>query len=134
MTVEGRFNAGRFIEFLERLIYSVENPIYLIVEGQPTHRASKVKKFVESTNGMLKLFYLPSYAPELNPDELVWNHVKHHRIGRSVISGPDQLKHKVIGFLRSLQKMPNLVRNFFHAPSVRYGSSPDFPVKVKARS
>jgi len=119
---KGTLTASVFVDFLKRLLLKEDNPVFLIVDGHPVHRAVAVKKFVQGTKGRLRLFYLPPYAPELNPDELVWNHVKHHRIGRSVISGPDQLKHNVIGFLRSLQKMPNLVRNFFHAPSVRYAA------------
>ncbi len=89
MTIEGLLNADKFIGFLERLIYNSEKPIYLIVDGHPVHKASKVKKFVDSTKGRLKLFYLPPYSPELNPDELVWNHVKNHRIGRKQIKGPE---------------------------------------------
>jgi len=119
---KGKLTASVFVDFLKRLIVKADGPVFVIVDGHPVHRAVAVKKFVQESKGRHRLFYLPPYAPELNPDELVSNHVKHHRIGRSVISGPDQLKHKVIGFLRSLQKMPNLVRNFFRAPSVRYAA------------
>lgn len=119
---KGKLTASVFVDFLKRLLLKADGPVFLIVDSHPVHRAVAVKKFVQGTKGRLRLFYLPPYAPELNPDELVWNHVKHHRIGRSIISGPDQLKYKVIGFLRSLQKMPNLVRNFFRAPSVRYAA------------
>jgi transposase len=122
MAIEGRLNADKFIEFLERLIYSAEKSIYLIVDGHPTHKASKVKKFVDSTNGRLKLFYLPPYSPELNPDELVWNHVKNHRIGRKQIKGPDDLKRKVTACLRSLQRMPKKIIGFFKEQHVRYAA------------
>ncbi|MDY6845380.1 MAG: IS630 family transposase [Thermodesulfobacteriota bacterium] len=79
MTINGRLNSDRFIEFLKRLIHNADNPIFLIVDGHPTHRSGKVKRYVESTEGRLLLFYLPPYSPELNPDELVWNYVKKHR-------------------------------------------------------
>jgi hypothetical protein len=39
MTIDGRFNAAKFIEFLNRLIHKSENPIFLIVDGHPTHKA-----------------------------------------------------------------------------------------------
>jgi transposase len=45
-----------------------------------------------SPNGQLRLFLLPGYAPELNPGEWVWKHVKHDRIGRAGVSGPEDLK------------------------------------------
>ncbi len=62
------------------------------------------------------------YSPEPNPAEHVWAQVKHHSIGKRFISGPDQLRHLVHSVLRSIQKMPTLVRSFFRAPSTRYAA------------
>ena len=120
MTIDGRFNATIFIEFLTRLIHNSEKPIFLIVDGHPTHKAKKVREFIESTEGKLRLFILPPYSPELNPDELVWNNLKSHRIGRKMIAGPDDLKLKIISSLRSLQKMPQKIVGFFREKHVRY--------------
>jgi hypothetical protein len=58
----------------------------------------------------------------LNPDELVWNAAKSHRIGRMAISGPDELKSQVVGRLRHLQKSPQKIRNFIQAPTTRYAA------------
>ncbi|GMO29032.1 MAG: hypothetical protein Ta2B_09980 [Termitinemataceae bacterium] len=44
-----------------------------------------MKEFVESTNGKLKLFFLPGYSPELNPDETVWSYVKHHVVVKEAL-------------------------------------------------
>lgn len=120
MTVDGRFNAVKFIEFLKRLLHNSGKPVFLIVDGHPVHKAKKVKEFIESTDGKLRLFILPPYSPELNPDELVWNNLKNHRIGRKMITGPDDLKQKIISSLRSLQKMPRKIIGFFHEKHVRY--------------
>jgi transposase len=68
----------------------------------------------------LKLFFLPPYSPDLNPDEWVWNNVKNDRIGRSVIMGANDLKAKAVGALRRLQKLPDKVRGFFHDPKLAY--------------
>jgi transposase len=68
MTVEGKLNGEKFVEFLGRLLHNSQRPIFLIVDGHPAHRAAVVKRFVESSQGRLRLFYLPSYSPELNPD------------------------------------------------------------------
>ncbi len=122
MIVKGRMTAAKFIEFLKRLLHGFDRPIYLIVDGHPTHRAQKVKKFVQATDGRLHLFYLPPYSPELNPDELVWRNLKVHGIGRSAITGPDQLKRVVLGHLRSLQKRVETVRALFRDPHVRYAA------------
>jgi len=120
MTFEGRFTGKTFIEFLERLIHNADKPIFLIVDGHPVHKGQKVRQFVDSTEGRLKLFILPPYSPELNPDELVWNNVKNHSIGRSKISGPDDLKNKVISALRALQKLPLKIAGFFREKHVQY--------------
>jgi transposase len=50
--------------------------VFLVLDGHPVHRSNAVKAFAESTNGQLRLFFLPGYAPELNPDEWVWKNVK----------------------------------------------------------
>ena len=120
MNVNGRMSATRFIEFLKRLMTGTQRPVFLIVFGHPTHRAVKVKKFVAATEGRLRLFYLPHYSPELNPDVLVWNYVKNHHVGKSKITGPDQFRSLVFGVLRRLQKMPALVRSFFGQKELLY--------------
>jgi transposase len=71
MTIDARLNTDKFIDFLKRLIHNSDRPIFLVVDGHPTHKAKKVKAFIESTKGQLRLFILPPYSPELNPDELV---------------------------------------------------------------
>ena len=69
---EGNVNADRFIDFLKARLSSVEGRIFLIVDGHPAHRAAKVKEFTENeTGGRLKIFFLPPYSPDLNPDEWV---------------------------------------------------------------
>ncbi len=118
---EGRMNADRFIDFLKALLDSVPGKIFLIVDGHPVHRANKVRKFAEDkTDGRLRIFYLPSYSPDLNPDEWVWNNVKNDRVGRGVIMGKDDLKAKAISALRRLQKLPDIVRGFFRDPHLAY--------------
>lgn len=120
MTINGRMNAGKFIEFLQRLIKGADQPVFLIVDGHPTHRAVKVRKFVESSEGMIRLFFLPPYSPELNPDESVWNYLKNHHVGKAIITGPDQFRALVLGTMRRIQKLPDLVRSFFQQKELLY--------------
>ncbi len=120
MTIDGRSNVAQFIEFLKRLIHNSEKPIFLIVDGHPTHKAKKVRVCIESTQGKLRVFILPPYSPKLNPDELVWNALKSHRIGRKMVTGADDLKQKVVSSLRSLQKIPHKIRGFFREKHVLY--------------
>lgn len=120
MVVRGGVGAGVFITFLKRLVHGQRRPIYLIVDGHPSHRAKKVKSYVESLQGKLRLFFLPPYSPELNPDELVWNDVKNNGVGRTLVHGPADLLRAVVGRLRYLQKTPEHVRSFFRHPETRY--------------
>lgn len=120
MVTDSRVNADVFIEFLKRLLHNAKRPIYLVVDGHPTHKAKKVRRFVDSTQGKLKLFYLPPYSPELNPDELVWNHIKSHRLGRTVVDTKETLKALAHSALRSLQRSACLIKRFFHEEHVRY--------------
>jgi transposase len=120
MITRGRVNAGVFIAFLKRLLVNASRPVFLIVDGHPTHKAKLVRSFVDSQKGKLELFYLPPYSPELNPDEYVWNDLKNRCLGRKLITSPMQLKLEALRHLRKLQKMPGLVKSFFLAPTTRY--------------
>src|ERR1700730_8967868 len=79
---KGSVNADVFIEFLKRLIKGAERKIFLIVDRGSAHRAKKVSAFVQTLGAKLCLFFLPPYAPDRNPDELVWKHLKADTVGR----------------------------------------------------
>lgn len=118
MAFEENFSADLFIEFLERLIHGADRPVFVIVDNHPAHASDKVKKFVASTNGRLRLFFQPPYSPEMNPSELVWSYLKSHGIGKSSLAGPNHLKACIQSFMRSLQKLPEKVKGFFRHPLV----------------
>lgn len=120
MGIEGKMNSEKFITFLQRLIYKADSPIFLILDSHPVHKSKKVKTFIESTNGRLKLFFLPPYSPQLNPDEQVWNYVKHHNVGKKSFKTFYELKRIVYSCLKSLQKSPQKIKNFFKEKNVRY--------------
>ncbi len=120
MVRRGGVGAAVFIQFLKRLMHGVRHPIFLIVDGHPSHHARMTQRFIESLNGKLRLFFLPGYSPDLNPDELVWRHVKHHDIGRQLLRDAAELIPKVHASLRGLQRRPEIVRSFFTTPTTCY--------------
>lgn len=122
MGVRGRVNAGVFIQFLKRLLVKAERMIFLIVDGHPTHKAKKVQKFVASESKRLRLYFLPPYSPELNPDEYVWNDLKNNGIGRKIIYGWNQMRRDVLAHMRFLQRSPNLIKSFFQSPTTAYAA------------
>lgn len=119
-TFTGSLTADTFIEFCKRLMVDTPGPVFLIVDGHPVHRAQKVKAFAAASNGKLRLYQLPGYSPQLNPDEWVWKNIKHDRVGRSGITGPEQFKALAVAALRRLQALPHIVRGFFGDPDLAY--------------
>lgn len=119
---QGGVNAAVFIEFLKRLIAGAERTIFLIVDHGPAHIARKTRAFVESLNGSLRLFYLPPYSPDRNPDELVWKHLKADTVGRMAIASKDDFKAKVRSSMRKLQNNPEKISSFYQKPSLRYAA------------
>ena len=120
VTYHGALNAPRFIDFLKQLMKHRRRPLTLILDGLPAHKGPLVRSYVESLQGKLQLHYLPGYAPELNPDELVWNHVKRTGTAKKPLRKGDQLQERIEADLRAIQRNPKLVRSFFRAPSVAY--------------
>lgn len=122
MTIEGRVNAQVFKEFLRRLITGMDSKVFLIVDGHPAHKAKLVKQFATDNADRLELFFLPPYSPELNPDELVWAHVK-SRVAKATVKTKEELIEMVGRTLRRLQKLPEIVSGFFRAPTCRYAAA-----------
>ena len=120
MVTKGRVTAAVFLKFLKRLLVNADRPIFLIVDGHPSHKAKKVRQFVNAQEGKLELFYLPGYSPELNPDEYVWNHLKNSGLGRKALSSPAELRSLIINHLRRLQHLPQVIMGFFHSPTTCY--------------
>ena len=121
MVHEGTVNARVFRAFLRRLLVGADKPVFVIVDGHPAHKAKLVEEFVASTNGILKLFFLPPYAPHLNPDEQDWAHVK-REVSRRGVENIKQMKRMAISALRRIQKLPRLVRSFFQQPECQYAA------------
>jgi transposase len=119
---KGGVNAEVFIEFLKRLIVGSKRRIFLIVDRGPAHVAKKTKAFVATLNGAIRLFYLPPYSPDRNPDELVWKHLKADTVGRASITSLIDFRNKARSSMVSLQRNPEKIRSFFHKPSLKYAA------------
>jgi transposase len=122
MIFEGKFNAGVCITFLKRLIKQAGRKVFLILDGHPVHRSKKVKAWIEAHKKSIRLFLLPAYSPELNPDELLNQDVKTNAVRKKRAANKSELKRNLIGYLRGRQKRPALVRRYFQAKHVRYAA------------
>lgn len=122
MVVKGRVGAPQFIDFIKRLIHGSQRMVFLIVDGHPAHKARSVTSFIDTIKDRFRLFFLPPYSPELNPDERVWNDLKNNAIGQQVVATPEQLHGAVISHLRFIQKSPDRVRAYFNNETTKYAA------------
>jgi transposase len=119
-TYEGGLTGELFVELLKKLMHRRKKPVRLVVDGLPAHKKSVVKDYVAATQGKLTLHFLPGYAPDLNPDELVWSHAKRTGVARSPLRVGEKLQCRVDDQLHAIAFDPALVRSFFRHPSVSY--------------
>jgi transposase len=117
-----RFTAQVFIKFLRRLLRQNPKKVFLIIDNHPVHHSKAVKNWVKEREDRLKLFYLPSYSPELNPDELVNQDVKSNAVGRNRARDVKELIANVRAFLRGKRRRPDLVKRYFLAAQVAYAA------------
>jgi len=123
MVFKGRFIAKVFLEFLYRLVRQSKRKVFLIVDNHPVHRSKKVKQWLEERPDEIRLFFLPSYSPELNPDELLNQDVKSNTIRKNRPSQQDELVKNLGGYLRKRQMQPHIVAKYFHGKHVRYAAA-----------
>jgi transposase len=95
-------------------------PVHLVVDGLPAHKKANVRAYIDSTKGKLTMHVLPGYAPDLNPDELVWSYIKRTGVARNPLRAGEKLEIRIDEQLRGVQRDRKLVRSFFETPSVAY--------------
>lgn len=116
----GSLNAERFAEFLLRFGQRRNKPVILIVDGHPSHRSRAVVELVRRLKGRLELAFLPPYAPDLNPDEFVWNHLRNEGTTKRPLKINESLKERVRSDLIAIGRDRRLCLSFFKAKSVAY--------------
>ena len=111
---KSNFNARTLIHFIKTLHkHFIWRKLFLIIDGAPSHKAKVVKQFVSDNTKWLSLHYIPSYSPELNPDEKVWRYTKTMRLNATPMKDKEELKSSVLKAMKSLQKRPNTIKGFF---------------------
>jgi transposase len=115
-----RLNATQFIRLLKRFLRRRRRPVLLILDSHPAHIAKVVAEFVQSQRGRLELHFLPGYAPDLNPDEFVWKHLKSHGLAKKPLERGESLRARVVHDLEVIKRNVRLVRSFFQVPTVAY--------------
>lgn len=115
-------NAPLLIKFMERLIKDSQKKVFLILDNLRVHHSKKVREWLECHKEEIELFYLPSYSPDLNPDEYLNNDLKAKVHSGLPARTERDLAQKTISHMRSVAKRPAKVCNFFKHPSVAYAA------------
>jgi DDE superfamily endonuclease len=117
-TYKGGMTAEPFVAILKHIPRGRRKPLFLVVDSLPDQKAKMVLDYVETTNGEPELHLLPGYAPELNPDELVWNDVKPTGTAERPLARGEALQDRIDADPLGLQSNRALVRSCLKAPAV----------------
>jgi transposase len=111
---------AKLITFMGRLIRDTGRKVYLILDNLKVHHGKKVVEWLTKHKEKIAVFYLPSYSPELNPDEYLNGDLKTRVHSGTYAGSESDLQHKTQSFMRMLVKRPHRVRSYFHHPLVAY--------------
>jgi transposase len=108
------FNGVDVVHFLKHLVCHLAGKLLIIWDGAPIHRDKAVKAFLAGgMPGQLWLEQLPGYAPDLNPDEGVWNYLKHVELRNVSCHDQAELRHELRLAIARLRQKPDIIQGFF---------------------
>lgn len=120
MIVDGSINCEKFIDFLKRLTIGASRKIFLILDNLRVHHSELVKEWVAANSKKIELFFLPSYSPDLNPDEHVNADLKFGVGSKATVRTKDKL-HDLIDFhMTTLFTEPERIMRYFQDPAISY--------------
>jgi transposase len=120
--LDSAIKAPVLICFLQRLIKDAGRKVFLILDRLPVHRSAAVRTWLSRHTAQIEVFYLPSYSPELNPDEGLNADLKQHVTRKAPLRSKQALKQTAISHMRRLAKSPARVRSFFRQNSMLYAA------------
>jgi len=122
MTYKGTLDAAVFLTFLARLIAGASRKVLLIVDRLQAHRTPEVDAWVAARRDRIEVFYLPAYAPELNPVEYLNNDMKGTVNEAGLPPDRPTLRGRLLGFMRRLVRVPDHVISYFLHPWAQYAA------------
>jgi len=122
MVYKNKMNSQTLIRFMRRLIKDSDKKIFLILDNLKVHHSYVVRDWLKEHEDEIEIFFLPSYSPELNPDEYLNCDLKAGVHSGVPARSKKQLKRKAISHLRKLQKLPGRVMKYFKHPKIAYAA------------
>lgn len=119
----GKFTADKCVACFQRFLKNRKSPVILIVDGHPVHKSKKVMNYIESLDGKIEIVFLPPYAPDLNPDELVWNQMRNVGTSKKPLKKGESLMNRAIVDLENIKRNKKLVRSFFKEKTVSFAAA-----------
>ena len=115
-------NSEKLIDFMTRLVTDSKKKVFLILDNLRVHHAKAVTAWLEDHKDQMELFFLPPYAPEYNPDELLNSDIKRYAGAKQSPRTQAELEANVQSRLAYLTAAPDHVASFFHAPLTSYAA------------
>lgn len=122
MIVDASIDADQLIEFMTALIRDANKKVFLILDNLRVHHSKAVKAWQAEHAHEIELFYLPSYSPELNPDERLNADLKHAIGTRIAARSKAQLKNIASQHMKKIESSPDRIKAYFHDPKCRYAA------------
>lgn len=113
------FTSEVFLRFLKRLVQQASRKVYIVVDNHRAHKSKQVKQWLTKNENVIRIFYLPSYCPELNPDEFLNQDVKTH-LGKKRVKNKAEMIKNLNSHLRMRQKQPETIKNFIRGCHHKY--------------
>ena len=120
MVFKERFTIHVYLKFLRKVSYKQTQKVFLIVDNHRVHHAKKVQAWLQKHADKIVVFYLPPYAPELNPDELLNHDVKANSFRHQRPSSEKELTQSIRSFMFATQKAPSKIINYFKKSDLDY--------------
>jgi len=117
-----KMNQQMFIRFLDRLISTFSGKVMLIIDNLKVHHGKKVAEWIAMHSEQIELFFIPSYSPDLNPDEYLNRDLKKNVNGRFIPRTESELKMNLLSFMRKIQKLPDRVMSYFNSSCISYAA------------
>lgn len=120
--IDGNFNHERLIEFFEALIEDTDRKIFLILDNLGAHHCKPVKQWLAEHGDAIEVFFLPSYSPELNPDERLNADLKQAMGTQVPARTKPKLRNAATAHMEELETEPDRVKAYFQDPRVKYAA------------
>lgn len=112
---DGAVRTPFLITYLKHLRRHLKRKLLIVWDGVAMHKSRATNEYIASSNGAIVALRLPPYAPELNPAEFIFGHLKERKLPNYCPDSIRQLKHAAQHALGAMRRRPGLISSFWAA-------------------